>query len=418
MLQKTSRRVEVPSDGRLRCAVVSFSVCRIVTQQRRLLGALLFVVIVARGVRTAGREGWPAMAAALRTVPMFQADLGLFGYSLNWFPAGFRVQFHDVTAILMACALSIALLQRFVRAQKADARVDRSARDGGAGQPGQERIPGGHEPRNPHAAQRHHRDGGRAFRNVVQRRTKALPRGLATQRHGSAHAVNDILDLSKVESGNVELESLPMDLREVMARATEVVEARASAKALRLQRDVDGGVPVHLIGDPNRLRQVMVNLLGNALKFTEKGGLHVSVEPGPQDARAGCLRFAVADTGIGIPAEKLGAVFESFTQAESSTTRQYGGTGLGLSISRQLVELMGGRIWAESVVGGGAPSSSRSNCRCWRIKRKGRGRRRAQFRSMNWSVARVVYASCWPTTPRTTASWSCRIFEGRGRWWI
>jgi len=176
------------------------------------------------------------------------------------------------------------------------------------------------------------------------------------QRNGVSllNLINDILDLAKVESGKIELENLPMDLREVIARAMEVVDGRAKAKNLALKRHIAPGIPVYLMGDPNRLRQVMINLLGNSIKFTEQGYLEVRVEQDPEDSRPGCLRFAVSDTGIGIPQDKLGSLFQSFTQADSSTTRKYGGTGLGLSISRQLVELMGGGIWVESQVGKGS----------------------------------------------------------------
>ena len=176
------------------------------------------------------------------------------------------------------------------------------------------------------------------------------------QRNGVSllNLINDILDLAKVESGKVELESTPMDLREVIARAMEVVDGRAKAKDLALKRHVEPGIPVYLMGDPNRLRQVMINLLGNSIKFTEQGHLEVRVEQDPEDCRPGCLRFAVSDTGIGIPHDKLGSLFQSFTQVDSSTTRKYGGTGLGLAISRQFVELMGGRIWVESQLGKGS----------------------------------------------------------------
>jgi CheY-like chemotaxis protein len=177
-----------------------------------------------------------------------------------------------------------------------------------------------------------------------------------SQRNGVAllTLVNDILDSAKVESGRVELESTDMDVREVVDRAMEVVEGRASAKGLTLRKSIDPRVPVYLIGDPNRLRQIIINLLGNSIKFTEKGHLEVRVEPHPDNNAPGCLLFAIADTGIGIAPEKLNSVFESFTQADSSTTRKYGGTGLGLSISKQLVDLMHGRIWVESTVGVGS----------------------------------------------------------------
>jgi signal transduction histidine kinase/DNA-binding response OmpR family regulator len=166
--------------------------------------------------------------------------------------------------------------------------------------------------------------------------------------------INDILDLSKVEAGKVELESTEMDLREVVSRAMEVVEARATAKGLWLRQTIAEGTPNYLIGDPNRLRQIIINLLGNSIKFTEKGGLDVRVEPDPADNRPGRLRFCISDTGIGIPADKVDRLFKTFSQVDSSTTRKYGGTGLGLSISKQLVELMGGAIRVESDMGAGS----------------------------------------------------------------
>lgn len=176
------------------------------------------------------------------------------------------------------------------------------------------------------------------------------------QRNGISllNLINDILDLAKVESGKIELESVDMDLREVIARAMEVVEGRARAKGLELTSSIDPFVPVSLAGDPNRLRQILINLLGNSIKFTHQGRLDVHVTSDPEQNQPGHLRFAVSDTGIGIPPDKIGQIFESFAQADTSTTRQYGGTGLGLTISRQLVELMGGRIWVESQVGVGS----------------------------------------------------------------
>ena len=171
---------------------------------------------------------------------------------------------------------------------------------------------------------------------------------------GLLNLINDILDLSKVESGKIELESVEMDLRDVIGRAVEVIEGRARAKGLLLTCTIEPSVPVQLVGDPNRLRQILINLLGNSIKFTDQGRLEVHVSPDPEQDRAGHLRFAVSDTGVGIPQDKVDLVFESFTQADSSTTRKYGGTGLGLTIARQLVELMGGRIWVESQVGIGS----------------------------------------------------------------
>jgi signal transduction histidine kinase/CheY-like chemotaxis protein/HPt (histidine-containing phosphotransfer) domain-containing protein len=166
--------------------------------------------------------------------------------------------------------------------------------------------------------------------------------------------INDILDLAKVESGKVELETVRLDLREVIARAVEVIEGRARAKGLPVETYISPDVPRFYTGDPNRLRQILINLLGNAIKFTESGHLAVQVEQDPEDSSPGSLRFAVADTGIGIPDDKVSQVFESFSQADTSTTRKYGGTGLGLTISRQFIELMRGRIWVESKLGQGS----------------------------------------------------------------
>ena len=165
--------------------------------------------------------------------------------------------------------------------------------------------------------------------------------------------INDILDLSKVESGYVELESIGFDLGAVLERIIEMMASRARDRGLQLTLDILPGVPMALVGDPNRLRQVLGNLIGNALKFTERGSVTLRVEPDP-GAGVGWLRFTVADTGIGIAADKRDMIFERFTQADSSTTRKYGGTGLGLAISKGLVELMGGRMGCSSELGKGS----------------------------------------------------------------
>jgi CheY-like chemotaxis protein/HPt (histidine-containing phosphotransfer) domain-containing protein len=135
---------------------------------------------------------------------------------------------------------------------------------------------------------------------------------------------------------------------------TEMVAVRAHEKGLALVCNIAPKVPTDLVGDPTRLRQVLLNLLGNAIKFTESGEVALRVAPDAGSSVQGALRFTISDTGIGIAGEKLGAVFERFTQADSSTTRRYGGSGLGLTISKRLVELMGGRIWVESQVGKGS----------------------------------------------------------------
>jgi CheY-like chemotaxis protein/HPt (histidine-containing phosphotransfer) domain-containing protein len=168
------------------------------------------------------------------------------------------------------------------------------------------------------------------------------------------HLINDILDLSKVEASQLELERTGFSLNDLLEKVTEMVAVRAQQKGLALVCEIAPKVPTDLIGDPTRLQQVLLNLLGNAIKFTESGEVALRVTPDADSCVLGALRFTVSDTGIGIPGEKLGAVFERFTQADSSTTRRYGGSGLGLTISKRLVELMGGRIWVESGVGEGS----------------------------------------------------------------
>ena len=166
--------------------------------------------------------------------------------------------------------------------------------------------------------------------------------------------LNDILDFSKIEAGKLEIEKIDFNLRDCLENAIKSLALRAHEKGLELALDVPPGVPEKLIGDPGRLRQLVVNLAGNAIKFTARGEVivHVAVrESTPTEAR---LLFTVADTGIGIPGDKLGKIFEPFSQADDSMTRKYGGTGLGLSISTRLVELMGGTIWVESQPDGGS----------------------------------------------------------------
>jgi signal transduction histidine kinase/CheY-like chemotaxis protein len=166
--------------------------------------------------------------------------------------------------------------------------------------------------------------------------------------------INDILDLSKIEAGHMELEQAGFDLIEVLEKATEIAAVKAHAKGLELVCRVRPSVPTRLVGDADRLRQIIINVLGNAVKFTTQGEVTLCVEPDPDCPEPGALRFVISDTGIGIPGDKLQHVFEAFAQADSSTTRKYGGTGLGLSICRNFVELMHGRIWVTSEVGAGS----------------------------------------------------------------
>ncbi|MDZ7736137.1 MAG: ATP-binding protein [Gammaproteobacteria bacterium] len=164
--------------------------------------------------------------------------------------------------------------------------------------------------------------------------------------------VNDILDLSKIEARQLVLEEIPFDLEELLEEATDIYALKAADKGIELNFRIDPDVHLARIGDPSRLRQIVLNLISNALKFTEQGQIHMHVANSRNGKEQ--LKFSVEDTGIGIPPEKCDAIFASFTQVDSSTTRRYGGTGLGLTICRRLVELMGGKIWVESIEGQGS----------------------------------------------------------------
>jgi signal transduction histidine kinase/DNA-binding response OmpR family regulator/HPt (histidine-containing phosphotransfer) domain-containing protein len=166
--------------------------------------------------------------------------------------------------------------------------------------------------------------------------------------------INDILDFSKIEAGKLDLDPTPFQLRDVVFDTLKAAAPGAHAKGLELACDIPSDVADSVVGDSGRLRQILTNLVGNAVKFTEKGEVVVRAEQ--RDAPGGklCIRFTVRDTGIGIPKEKHATVFEAFSQADGSTTRRYGGTGLGLTISARLVALMGGKLWVESEPGQGS----------------------------------------------------------------
>jgi PAS domain S-box-containing protein len=186
--------------------------------------------------------------------------------------------------------------------------------------------------------------------------------------------INDILDVAKIESGRLSFESASFDLEDLVSKAVETVSVRAHSKGLELTARILPHVPLNLIGDPLRLRQILINLASNAIKFTEQGEVALTVESlspaealrlgflasaadgndGQPSAPAAWLRFSVADTGIGIAADQLGAIFTDFTQADASISRRFGGSGLGLTIVRRLSELMGGRVEVESEVGRGS----------------------------------------------------------------
>ncbi|MBA3962354.1 MAG: PAS domain-containing protein [Chthoniobacterales bacterium] len=181
-----------------------------------------------------------------------------------------------------------------------------------------------------------------------------------TSANSLLHLINDILDFSKIEAGKVEFEAINFSLRDSLRDLLKPLSRRAAQKQLKLISVIPASIPEDLRGDPLRLGQILTNLVGNAIKFTERGDIVVAVEVEPRrsqcttlDPAEHCLHFSVADTGIGIAPEKQEVIFDAFAQADGSTTRHYGGTGLGLAIASQLIQQMGGRIWLESEVGKG-----------------------------------------------------------------
>ncbi len=195
-------------------------------------------------------------------------------------------------------------------------------------------------------------------RLALQTTLNAQQRYYLTTLNQSANSLmrllDDILDISKIEAGKMELESIPFDVRDVVLDAVQIMIVPATKKGLELLCRIAPDVPAELVGDAGRLRQIIVNLVGNAVKFTEQGEIVVEVATRTATPQQACLQFSVRDTGIGIPADKQERIFESFSQADPSMTRRYGGTGLGLAISAQLAELIGGRMWVESAVGHGS----------------------------------------------------------------
>ena len=160
--------------------------------------------------------------------------------------------------------------------------------------------------------------------------------------------INDILDFSKIEAQKIELEKQPFDVRDCIEDALDLIASKAADKNLEVAYSIDDGLSTNVVGDITRLRQVLVNLLANSIKFTEKGEVVVGVSGQLHDHFSYMLHFSVRDTGLGIPVDRQNKLFQSFTQVDASTTRKFGGTGLGLAISKQLCELMGGTMWVES----------------------------------------------------------------------
>jgi signal transduction histidine kinase len=169
--------------------------------------------------------------------------------------------------------------------------------------------------------------------------------------------INDILDFSKVEAGKLELDIAPLELRGVVEDVVRLLELQANAKALLLQVQVDPEVPAFVAGDAGRIRQILINLMGNAVKFTAKGSVSIELSVLARSADQVSIKCSVRDTGIGIPADRMSVLFQPFTQVDSSTTRHFGGTGLGLSISQRLVEMMGGALTVTSASGVGSTFS-------------------------------------------------------------
>jgi|SRR5579871_79596 len=166
--------------------------------------------------------------------------------------------------------------------------------------------------------------------------------------------LNDILDFSKIEAGRMELEETNFSVPAIVYEAVSTLAVVAQRKGLTLRHGIGPGVPLVLLGDPTRMRQVLVNLVNNAIKFTDQGYVEVRVDAKRVDSREAVVEFSVIDTGIGMTEEQKTVIFEAFRQADGSTTRRYGGTGLGLSISHRLASLMGGELWVESQLGEGS----------------------------------------------------------------
>ena len=197
--------------------------------------------------------------------------------------------------------------------------------------------------------------GHSALISQAQLPEQARRQGSIIHRAGEAmlQLVNDLLDMAKLDGGHLELEAIPFDLRRLAEECGQLLGPQAAAKGVELRLPAPEALPEEVIGDPGRLRQVLINLLGNGLKFTEQGSVALEMELEPEGEKA-LLRAAVTDTGRGIPAERLDAIFQPFSQADVSVARRYGGTGLGLSICRRLIELMGGTIGVRSQEGRGS----------------------------------------------------------------
>ncbi len=230
-------------------------------------------------------------------------------------------------------------------------------RGSGDCQPRQERVPGQHEPRNSHANERRagHDRSPSGYR--AQCRTARIAGLVKSSADSLLTIINDILDFSKIEAGKLELETIEFNLRDYIALSIKTLAFRAQQKGLELTCDIRPEVPERVVGDLNRLRQIIINLIGNAIKFTEHGEVGHRIAIDSRTPEQLQLHFVVTDSGDGIAVEKQKLIFDALSQADGSTARKFGGTGLGLTISSRLVELMGGKIWVESTFGHGSSFS-------------------------------------------------------------
>jgi signal transduction histidine kinase/CheY-like chemotaxis protein/HPt (histidine-containing phosphotransfer) domain-containing protein len=311
-------------------------------------GMVVGVISLINGVRTA--RFYLLAAAAFLSGVIIKA-LELYGLLPVTFVTIHAIQ---IGAAVDVTLLSLALADRIniERKAKVEAQMSRVAAEAAASAKGEFLATMSHEIRTPMNA-------------VLGLSALALKLGLQgtahdylNRIHRAAHSLlgilNDILDLSKIEAGKLTVESIPFRLADVLDDLRSVIEVRVREKNLAFHCEIAPGTPPVLVGDPLRLGQVLLNLAGNAAKFTDAGEVRVTVQPGTQDAGGVRLQFAVRDTGIGMTPEQCSRLFQAFTQADTSTTRRFGGTGLGLSISQRLVEAMGGQITVESAPGHGS----------------------------------------------------------------